>query len=375
MSLVDSCINMYKKSTKIKYYFIPKFRIFFFLFFNCFLLLFFSGSECKLLELFSTGVGGRERIEESYSNNMSRTYVDNNTGSTIDHNINYAEKGVQTFPPYMNIEMEEYEEYEEHEKEVYSLKKSEIVFLGTSDVKKQNVSFSNEFIDLLSQKYIDEFSYGGTLDNLLNYITLYYHSRTHDESFVEKKKIKVSPLVKVEQVIDDVANAQGYNLMRLHLFSKKEDVIDSLFKYYTGSEMVSIVDYGTYKIFFNEFNYKVQLGIYHKYDKKYLKVYSIANNDTVLLVYDVNDKSSFDDLNMLIDYFSRNNSKHIFFILGDQSSSAGDVDILGEKSSVAGTDSNEIFDDNYVSKWCKKKEVEINTAGEETNAEENKINI
>ena len=375
MSLVDSCVNMYKKSTKIKYYFIPKFRIFFFLFFNCFLLLFFSGSECKLLELFSTGVGERERIEESYSNNMSRTYVDNNIGSTIGHNINYAEKGVQTFSPYMDIEMEEYEEYEEHEKEVYSLKKSEIVFLGTSDVKKQNVSFSNEFIDLLSEKYIDEFSCGGTLDDLLNYITLYYHSRTHDESFVEKKKIKVSPLVKVEQVIDDVANAQGYNLMRLHLFSRKEDVIDSLFEHYIGREMKSIVDYGIWKIFFNEFNYKVQLGIYHKYDKQYLQVYSIANNDTVLLVYDVNNKSSFDDLNMLIDYFSKNNSKHIFFILGDQSSSAGDVDILGEKPSGAGTDSNEIFDDNYVSDWCKKKEVEINTAGEETNAEENKINI
>ena len=78
-------------------------------------------------------------------------------------------------------------------------------------------------------------------------------------------------------------------------------------------------------------------------------------------------------MNSIIDYFSKNNSKHIFFILGDQSNSAGDV--LGEKSTGACTDSNETLDDNYVSEWCKKKEVEVNTAGEGTNAEENKINI
>ena len=347
---------MYIKSPKNKSYFMSKTRFFFLIIFDCLIILSFSG--CPGFDLLFPSVGSGKKPEVGYSNTTSNTMDKDGKNSSVD----------------VDIEIEEYEEYEEHEKEVYSLKKSEIVFLGTSDVKKQNVSFSKEFIDLLSEKYIDEFSCGGTLDYLLNYITLYYHSRTHDKSFLEKKKIKVSPLTEVEQVIDDVANAQGYNLMRLHLFSKKDDVIDSLFKHYTDREKKAkaIVDFETCNIFFNEFQYKVHLGIYNNY-QRYLQIYSITNNDAILLVYDVNDKSSFEDLNMLIDYFSKNNSKHIFFILGNQSKSAGDV--LCKKPSVAGADSNEIFADNYVSEWCKKKEVEINKTGEETNAEENKVNI
>ena len=318
-----------------------KTRFFFLLIFDCFIILSFSG--CPGFDLLFPSMGSGKKPEVGYSNT---------TSNTMDKNV--------------DIEMDEYEE-------VYSLKKSEIVFVGKSDVKNDSVYFREDFIDLLKDKYICELSSEGKLkDGLLDYMVMFYHSRTHDESFLEKKKIKVSPMTEVEQVIDDVANAQGYNLMRLHLFSKKEDVIDSLFKHYIGREMESIVDFEICNIFFNEFQYKVHLGIYHNY-KRNLQVCAFTNNDAILLVYDVNDKSSFDCLNDIIDYFSKNNSKHIFFILGDQSNSAGDV--FGKKPSVAGTDSNEIFADNYVSEWCKKKEVEINKAGEETNAKENKVNI
>ena len=334
---------MYIKSTKNKSYFMSKTRFFFLIIFDCLIILSFSG--CPGFDLLFPSVGSGKEPEVGYSNT---------TNITMDKNV--------------DIEMDEYEE-------VYSLKKSEIVFVGKSDVKNDSVYFREDFIDLLKDKYICELSSEGKLkDGLLDYMVMFYHSRTHDESFLEKKKIKVSPMTEVEQVIDDVANAQGYNLMRLHLFSKKEDVTDSLFKYYIGREMESIVDYGTCKIFFNEFQYKAQLVTYHDYEKR-LQVYTLTNNDAILLVYDVNDKSSFDCLNNIIDYFSKNNSKHIFFILGDQSNSAGDVGIHGEKSTGACTDSNETLDDNYVSEWCKKKEVEVNTAGEGTNAEENKLNI
>lgn len=339
---------MYIKSPKNKSYFMYKTRFFFLIIFDCLIILSFSG--CPGFDLLSPSVGSGKESEGGYSNT---------TTSNMD-------KNAKEFFVDVDIEMGEYDE-------VYSLKKSEIVFVGKSDVKNDSVYFRKDFIDLLEAEYISELSFEGKLkDGLLDYMVMFYHSRTHDESFFEKKKIKVSPLANVEQVIDDVANAQGYNLMRLHLFSKKEDVIDFLFKHYTGREKKSTVDFGTCNILFNEFQYKVHLGICHNY-KTYLQVYTITNNDAILLVYDVNDKSSFDDLNMFIDYFSKNNSKHIFFILGDQSNSAGDV--FGKKPSVAGTDSNEIFDDNYVSEWCKKKEEQINTAGEEINAEENKINI
>lgn len=337
---------MYIKNPKNKSYFMSKTRFFFLIIFDCLIILSFSG--CPGFDLLFPSVGSGKEPEVGYSNTTSNTM--DKDGKEVD------------------IEMEEYEE-------VYSLKKSEIVFVGKSDVKRESVCFRKDFIDLLKDKYICELSSEGKLkDGLLDYMVMFYHSRTYDESFWEKKKIKVSILTEVEQVIDNVANAQGYNLMRLHLFSKKEDVTDSLFEHYIGREMKSIVDYGTCKIFFNEFQYKVQLVTYHDYEKR-LQVYAFTNNDAILLVYDVNDKSSFDCLNDIIDYFSKNKSKHIFFILGNQSNSVGDVGIHGEKSSVAGTDSNETLDDNYVSEWCKKKEVEINKAGEETNAEESKVNI
>lgn len=351
---------MYIKSPKNKSYFMYKTRFFFLLIFDCFIILSFSG--CPGFDLLSSSVGRSKESEGLYSNTT--------TSNTMDENA-------KKVPVDMEIEIEEYEE-------VDSLKKSEIVFVGKSDLEKKNVSFRKDFIDLLREKYIGEFLCDGNLNYLLNYITLYCHSRTHDESFLEKKKIKVSPLTKAEQVIDNLAYIRCDEHMRLHLFSKKEDVIDSLFKLYTGRGMEPIVDFGTCNIFFKEFQYMVQLQIYHKY-KKCLKVYTITDNDALLLVYDVNDKSSFDDLDMIIDHFSKNNSKHIFFILGDQSSSAGDVlgdqssglgnvGIIDDKLNSAGTDSNKIFDDNYVSEWCKKKEVEINTAGEKTNAEEKEIN-
>ena len=344
---------MYIKSTKNKSYFMSKTRFFFLIIFDCLIILSFSG--CHGFDLLFPSVGSGKKPEVGYSNTTTSNMDKNGKNSSVD----------------VDIEMEEYEEYEENEKEVYSLKKSEIVFVGKSDVKRESVCFREDFIDLLKDKYISELSFEGKLKDCLDYMVMFYHSRTYDESFWEKKKIKVSILTEVEQVIDDVANVQGYNLMRLHLFSMKEDVIDSLFEHYIGREMKSIVDYGTCKIFFNEFKYKVQLEIYHNY-KRNLQICAFTNNDAILLVYDVNDKSSFDCLNDIIDYFSKNNSKHIFFILGDKSNSAGDV--LGEKSTGACTDSNENFDDNYVSEWCKKKEVEINKAGEEINAEENKIN-
>jgi len=339
---------MYIKTPKNKSYFMSKTRFFFLIIFDCLIILSFSG--CPGFDLLFPSVGSGKKPEVGYSNTTSNTMDKDGNESFVD----------------VDIEMEEYEE-------VYSLKKSEIVFVGKSDVKRESVCFRKDFIDLLKDKYICELSSEGKLkDGLLDYMVMFYHSRTYDESFWEKKKIKVSLLTEVEQVIDNVANAQGYNLMRLHLFSMKEDVIDSLFEHYIGREMKSIVDYGTCKIFFNEFKYKVQLEIYHNY-KRNLQICAFTNNDAILLVYDVNDKSSFDCLNDIIDYFSKNNSKHIFFILGDQSNSAGDV--LGKKPSVACTDSNETLDDNYVSEWCKKKEEQINTAGEGINAEENKVNI
>lgn len=343
---------MNTKSTKNKTYFISGTSKLFLIVFNFFLVLSFSG--CPGFDLLFSSAGSSKESEGQYSNTTTSN----------------TRKAAKKFSVALDFEMEDYAE-------VYSLKKSEIVFVGKSDVKNDSVYFCKDFIDLLGAKYINGLSSEGKLkDGLLDYMVMFYHSRTHDESFLEKKKIKVSPLTEVEKVIDDVANAQGYNLMRLHLFSKKEDVIDSLFKHYTSREKKAkdIVDFEICKIFFNEFQYKVHLGIYPNY-KRDLQLCTITNNDAILLVYDVNDKSSFDCLNDIIDYFSNDNSKHIFFILGDKSNSAADVGILGEKSSVARTDINEIFDDNYVSEWCKKKEDEINKAGEETNAEENRVNI
>jgi len=323
-----------------------KTRFFFLIIFDCLIILSFSG--CPGFDLLFPSVGSGKKPEVGYSNTTSNMDKD---GKEVD------------------IEMEEYEE-------VYSLKKSEIVFVGKSDVKNDSVYFREDFIDLLSEEYIDKFSCGGTLDNLLNYITLYYHSRTHDKSFLERKKIKVTFPKRVEEVIDNVAKEEDYDLMHLHLFSEKDDLINCLFKNYTSKEVSEkdIYDFGTKFIDFENFSYKVQISKYHNY-KRFYKFWTIRNNGTILLIYDVNNKLSFDDLNMLIDYFSKNNSKHIFFILGDQSSSAGDVGILGKKSTGACTDSNETLDDNYVSEWCKEKEKEINTADEGTNAEENKVNI
>ncbi len=341
---------MYIKSPKNKSYFMYKTRFFFLLIFDCFIILSFSG--CPGFDLLSPSAGSSKEKGGRPSNTIS----------------NIMDKNAKKVPVDMEIEIEEYEE-------VDSLKKSEIVFVGKSDLGKENVSFRGEFIDLLREEYIGEFLYDEKLDYLLNYITLYCHSRTHDESFLEKKKIKVSPVTNVEQLLNDLAYEQNSEYMRLHLFSKKEDVIDSLFEYYTVSKMEDkIVEFGNCERFFKEFQYKVQILTYHNYER-YLHIYNITDNDAILLVYDVNDKSSFDDLDMLVNYFSKNNSKHIFFILGDQSSSAAGVGMLGENSTGAAIDSNENFDDNYVSKWCKEKEKEINNMEQnDTNDEEKEIN-
>lgn len=345
---------MYIISIKNKLYFALKSRIFFILIFDCLIILSFSG--CPGFDLLFPSVGSSKESEGRYSNTT--------TSNTMD-------KDAKKFPVDMEIEIEEYEE-------VDSLKKSDIVFVGKSDVQNDYVYFRKDFIDLLKANYTNKLSSKGKIkDDLIDYMIMFYHSRKHDKSFLKKKKIKVSPVTKVEQLLNDLAYAQNSEYMRLHLFSKKEDVIDSLFKHYTGRDFKyyigrdfehytggemkakNIVDFGKYEISFEEFQYKVQIGVYHNYER-YLRIYNVTNNDAILLVYDVNDKSSFDDLNKLVDYFSENNSKHIFFILGDQSSSAGDVDIIDNKFNSASTDSNEIFNDDYVSKWCKKKAEEIN---------------